>query len=238
MSESPTRLLLIHALGQDSHAYDFLDLPPSIQRVTVDLPGHGVRARSPMSLSEMADEIAGSVSGTIDLVGVAAGASVCQYLIAHYPGRVRSAILANSHPGSPTPQAQALERVRLVEERGMAEMVPISLRNGFTPDAIERNIPGVQYLRECMLRMDPLAYADMSRAMAHHDTTGLLRQMDVPITLVNARGDFAKGRGLVRMQEEMPNTSWVDVDGAHMVHLEEPGQISSVIQNHLRQFDS
>lgn len=85
-------LLLLPALSQDDHAYDLLGLPGR----TALYPSTGDRAPEPVTLEGIADEIAATITEPVDLVGVALGGIVGQYLLIRHPGLVRSAVLANT----------------------------------------------------------------------------------------------------------------------------------------------
>lgn len=101
-------LVLLNSIGSDERAWRWLGIEGA---VPVAYPGHGGRPRWPgWRHEDIADEVAATADGPLDLLGVALGGLIALQVLARHPGRVRSAIIASggsvrgaAEPGSAEP---------------------------------------------------------------------------------------------------------------------------------------
>lgn len=232
MSPAPgVKLVLLHAGTNDGDCWQFMKLQGAHVHI---LPGHGNRPRKQMSLEEMADELVETVRGDLDLLGVALGGMVAQHALIRHPGRIRSAMLVCTSPSLAAIAEVCLERASTAEQLGTAGAVAGNLERWFTPQAIESGDRCVEYARRAMEAMDPLAYADMWRAMAEHDVVDRLSGIAQPVTLVAGLNDASLGsKGMELLNERLPNSRLEYLPGPHMLHLEQPAALRAALDRHL-----
>lgn len=230
-------LVLLHPAGLDGDCWRFL--APSIQldgAVRYDLLGHGGRGRPdvPLTLEAMADDVAASVPGELDLVGLSLGGAVAQRLALRHPDRVRSALIAGSSPGGAG--GEMLEaRARTIEQDGVEPIVAATLERWFSePFLRDPGHPALVYTRQRLLTDDPEGFAATWRALAANDTMGELSSLRIPVTIVHAEGDRSADLEAQRaMAKAIPGSRFDVIPGPHMVQLERPDIFSRAISDHL-----
>jgi 3-oxoadipate enol-lactonase len=233
-------LVLIPAVGLDARMFDRV-VPqdrPSARHV---LPGFGSRpraARQP-TMADLADEVAASHPGDLDLVGVSFGGMVAQHIALRHSGRVRSMMLVCTHAGADP--ALALERARAAEEGGMASVLGSTLARWFMPETLAAcpEPDGVGYARATLLALDPRCYADGWRAMAMHQTLGRLSDVTAMTTCLAGTADTAAPPDRAReIAERIPGARLRLMEGAHMLPIERPREFAAELAEHLEWVDS
>lgn len=227
-------VLFLHAVGLDSRAASFLDLPDVIAPT---LPGHGARSRprAGLTLDDIADEVVGWTNGPLHIVGASFGAMVALHVALRHPDRVKSMVLACT-----TARADATvmeERARLTEQRGAAAMVYSTLERWFSAAYLGRSPlpPALDYARNCLESADADALADTWRAMAQHDVLDRLGEIRVPTTCIaGARDVAAPPQAMPALAAGLPAARLVVLDAPHMAFLEEPRSFVDATQEHLR----
>src|SRR5437899_340249 len=111
-------LVLLTPIGLDAGCWDGVELP-DVETDRHEFPGFGGRPRAPEppTLPELADEVAATYSGPLDVAGMSMGAMVAEHLALRHPERVRSLLVACT--GAAVEAQVMLERAADVEERGM-----------------------------------------------------------------------------------------------------------------------
>ncbi|MBO9577462.1 MAG: alpha/beta fold hydrolase [Microbacteriaceae bacterium] len=221
-------LLFLPALTQDDHAYDLLGLPGR----TALYPSTGDRPPEPVTLEGIADEIAATITEPVDLVGVALGRIIGQYLLIRHPGLVRSAVLANTPSGVGDP-ATLHERADAALETGLASTSEALVTRWFRPSTIAADAAGVEYIRRMIATLPTESFAFMQRAMAATDTAAGLPGVRVPVTLVQATDDPVGPDAIGVIHGLIPDSRLVRIPGAHMVHLDNPEGLRDVVLEHL-----
>lgn len=223
-------LVLIHSLLQDEHAWDevVLHLPTELPTYRANLGVGPV----PLMVDELADDIAATTSGPLDVVGVAFGGIVAQHLMVRHRERIRSAVLANT-PGriALTPEYLA-DGERALASGSMAALLEPALRRWFTPRAVEEGIWGVRYIRGRFAAIEPALYVAYQRAMDGHDVLAQLSTVDVPVTLVIARQDPSASKSIHELHKVLRMSEICELEGSHMVHLEKPAEFAEIIIRH------
>jgi pimeloyl-ACP methyl ester carboxylesterase len=232
-------LVLLNALGSDDAAWQFSGLTGGHP---VSYPGHGTRPRQPGWTHEgVADELAASFDGPLDLVGVALGGLVVLQALVRHPGRIRSAVIACG--GSVRDERTRIDALRKVAmgrgeaaaAGGMTAVVEETLARWFTPSAVATGHPGVEYARRTLAAMDPGAWSDvwLSLVNSSYVSAEEAAAIGVPVTLVAGTEDRSSGLGGVsRLHELIPNSRLEILSGPHMMHLEEPGKFRAAIERH------
>src|SRR5579875_371679 len=188
MTTSGATLVLLHPVGLDGGAFAHLGLDDAL---TPTLLGHGSRARAEgMTLRDVADDLAQTTEGRLDVVGFSFGGMVAMELALSYPDRVRSLVVACA-PATVDPEV-VLARAAAAEELGMAGVLDSTLARWFTPDALaDPAHPGVAYARATLSALDPRRFADRWRAIAGLDVASRLWTLDLPVTCLAGEKDVS-----------------------------------------------
>lgn len=244
-------VVLLHPVGLDVECWDLCGL----EGERFEYPGNGNRPLPPSgsyTLEELADEVAATYSGPLDLVGVSMGCAVAEYTALRHPDRVRSLFLADGG-GSPRTSQEERDRVaagtELPNERAeaqeratMAETLDWALKRWFTQAAIDADHPGVQYTRRRWLANTPAGVAANWRANGKSAIKDLLPTITVPVTVAVGRSDFAGSQTPVENAEALskvfPNSRFEAHDGPHMLHLENPEAFAGAVRRHLAWVES
>ena len=244
-------LVLLHPVALDVECWNLCGL----EGERFEYPGNGNRPLPPSgsyTLEELADEVAATYPGMLDLAGVSMGCAVAEYTALRHPDRVRSLFLADGGGSARTSQeekdrlasGQELpnERAETQERSTMAETLDWALKRWFTQPAIDANIPGVQYVRERWLANDPKGVAQNWRANGKSAVKDLLPTITIPVTVAVGRSDFAGSTTPVENAEALakvfPNSRFEALDGPHFVHLENPEGFAAAVKRHLAWVES
>jgi 3-oxoadipate enol-lactonase len=232
MSGPGGTLVFLHPVGLDAQCVTYLPLHPV---VAPTFPGHGdrSRARAGLTLSDMADEVVGWTNGPLDVVGASLGGMVALHLALDHPDRVRSLVLScTTAYGNPDVM---LTRAQETEKRTAAGMVEDTLTRWFRPEVLARSHePVVDYARRRLLAMGTGALADTWRAVATHNVVGRLAEIDVPTTCVAGRHDVSTPPQVVAaLADRISGAQFVEIEAAHMAHLEQPQLFSRIVREHL-----
>lgn len=231
-------LVFMAPIGNDADCWE--GVPSAAQAVRHQFPGFGrPRAGSQPTMAILADEVACSYDGQLDLIGVSMGGMVGQHVALRHPERVRSLMVACT--GAATDPELMNARAAAAERDGMAGVLEETLSRWFTPEALAQRSehPGVAYARRTLLALEPEAFADGWRALATHDVRTRLGALRSPVTALAGSRDTASP--LQRSQEiaqRAVNGRLLVVDGApHMIHLERPDEFDRAVREHLQWAD-
>jgi len=227
-------LVLLTPVGLDAGAWDAVDLPAGAIRH--EWPGCGRRPRAEQQpdMAMLADEVASTYDGPLDLAGCSMGGMVGQHVAIRHPDRVRSLLMACT--GASADPAVMRERAAAAERGGMVSVLPTTLERWFTPAALAQRPehPGVAYARATLLGLDPASFADGWRAIATHDARPRLGEVRARTTCVAGDADAAASVARVReVADGIPGARMEVVAGPHMLPLEQPGVFAAVLRAHL-----
>jgi pimeloyl-ACP methyl ester carboxylesterase len=229
-------LVLLTPIGLDAGCWARVELRRSDTVMHV-FPGFGGRPRAATqpTMASLADGVAASCEGPLDLVGVSMGGMVAQHLALRHPERVRSLLVACTG-ASADPETMA-RRAADTEALGMAGVLDVTLERWFTPGALAQRPehPGIEYARRTLLALDPACFADGWRAIGGHDAVARLGEIAVPTTALAGSADSASPVERTRViAAQVPGARLVVLDGPHMMHLEHPREFGAAVAEHLR----
>ena len=228
-------LVLLTPIGLDAGCWERVALPQDdVAKHT--FPGFGGRgrARQQPTMASLADEVAASYDPPLDLVGVSLGGMVAQHLTLRHQARVRSLMVCCT--GARADPATMEGRARAAERDGMEGVLQETLERWFTPGllALESEHPGVTYARRTLLALEASAFADGWRAIGGHDALERLGEIAVPTTSLAGSSDSASAASRSReIAERVPGARFVEIDGPHMMQLENPLELGAQIAAHL-----
>lgn len=228
-------LLLLPGVTQDARVWQWMDVPQARAWV---YPGHGDRERAQdgLTLGGLADEIWSAVSGQVDVVGVAFGGVIAQYLALRHPESVRSMVLACTTAASED-GGRMRSNAEEMRKRGMGPYIEPAIGRWFRRDARERVPDAVEHIEKTMQEFSADAYADVLVAMSEHDTRTQLSRIDQPVTLVKGEEDVVGGGAVDVLHAQLPHSRVFGIPGAHMIHVDNFGDFSAVVRDHLAWVD-
>jgi len=231
----PVTLVLLTPIALDADAWEHVPLPglPTVKHI---FPGFGGRARAavPPTMASLADEVAESYDGPLDVAGCSLGAMVAMHLAIRHHDRVRSLFAACTGP-SADPDVME-QRAADAEALGMQGVLGVTLERWFTAGALAQRPehPGVTYARERLLALDPNAFADGWRAIGGHDARAQLPHVTATTTVVAGTTDAAASVERVKgISDRVPGARLVVLDGPHMMLLEQPVAFGEALADHL-----
>jgi 3-oxoadipate enol-lactonase len=221
-------------IGNDAGAWERVAVAASA--IKHEFPGFGrPRAEEQPTMGSLADEVAASYEGELDLIGISMGGMVGQHVAVRHPERVRS-LLVGCTGAAADPQTME-ERAVAVEQGGMESVLSSTLERWFTAAALAQRPehPGVAYARRTLTALDPHSFADGWRAIAGHDVRARLGELTMPVSAVAGSLDAASPRARSEeIAQRVQNGRLIVAEGApHMIHLECPEEFSAIVEEHL-----
>jgi 3-oxoadipate enol-lactonase len=230
-------LVLLTSIALDDASWQWLDLPAGVHVATPVYPGHEARSEwAPgVSLGDVADMIADSYPGELDVAGISLGGIVAQHLAVRHPGRVRSLLIAGTTAYADP--ATMLARAGAAEAGPSEADVERTLGRWFTPGALARvpEHPGVGYARRRLAEMPGRSLGAAWRAMAAHDLRGRMRALGARVTVVAGDSDQAAPvRAMRELAAEFAQARFEVLHAPHLMQLETPGAFSAALRAHLQ----
>ncbi|MDQ1628704.1 MAG: 3-oxoadipate enol-lactonase [Actinomycetota bacterium] len=234
-------LVLGSSLGSTAAMWD-AQVPALAERFRVlryDHRGHGGSPAPPGDYT-IAD-LGGDLLMTLDELGVerahhgglSLGGMVAMWVASHEPQRVdRLALVSTSALLGPADMWRA--RATAVRAGGMAAIADTVVERWFTPEFAAEHPQVVERSREMLLSSDVAGYAACCAAIAAMDQRGDLPRVTAPTLVVAAAQDPSTppehaqeiARHIAGARLEVLN------DGAHLVNIERPEQVSALLLDH------
>jgi len=228
-------LVLLTPVGLDADCWQWCGLPDDAHRH--HWPGHGDRrlADTPPDIAALADEVAASYDGGLDLVGVSLGGMVAQHVAIRHPDRVRSMFAACTIPkGDPETMAQ---RAKIARE-DMPAAIEEAMPRWFTPGFLKTQDPAIAYSQRTLEALNPEAFAQVWEAIATHDALDDLPKVRARTTVLAGRQDASATPELGEaIASRVPHARLVVLDGPHMLHLEDGRAFGAEVRDHLARLD-
>ncbi|MEV7646822.1 alpha/beta hydrolase [Arthrobacter sp. NPDC089319] len=242
--ETNLPIVLLHGVGLDRSMWEQLGelLGESSGRtvLALDLPGHGARPRleQPVSLADLADDVASRLPGRAHLVGFSLGALVAQHLARFRPELVAS-LTSVSSVCRRTPQEAASVASRL--ENAAADFpgsVNASIERWF-PAGSGTDAGTVDGIRRTLLANDRQSYLHAYRVFATADAEigAELGAIAVPSLAVTGDQDPGSTPEMTRrLGEAIPAARTAVVPGTrHMLPVQRPAELARLITDFLNE---
>lgn len=204
----------VHGLGGSSNTWTPMMGALSRHRVLrIDLPGSGLsqRAEGTLSVARFVDALLMACERLglrrAHWVGHSLGSIVCQHLAARAPERVSSLALFGPLSAPPDAARPSLRnraaKARAEGVSGMHEIALQMVQSALSNDTRQRNPLAVAFVRDSLMRADPLAYARTCEALADAQPAALDR-ITAPVLLVTGDEDtVAPPQGVRSLADRM-----------------------------------
>ena len=205
-----------------------------------DMRGHGRSPvpEAPYSIADLGDDLLALLDrhGTerASLCGVSLGGMVSMWVAAHAPERVDRVVLCSTSARMGPPELWT-ERAALVRREGMGAVADTVVARWFTPGFAAGRPDVVAAIRAQLASTPPEGYASCCEAIKDMDQRPDLPSVTAPTLVIAAEGDPSTPPAHARtIAGLIPGARLEVLDrGAHLVNVEEPDLVTSLITAHL-----
>ena len=222
-------LMLSNSLGTTLHMWDAQVAPftQHFRLVRYDRRGHGKSGvpKGPYTMERLGRDVLAVLDGLgvkkINWCGLSMGGMVGQWLGANAPERVERLVLTNTSSFFPDKNGWN-ERLKLVEEKGIAAFAAPNMARWFTKGFLEREpqtVAGIQ----AMFAATPLeGYLACGAAVRDMDQRELLPRIKAPTLVIAGKHDGATPpEANEYISNHIPGAKFALVDAAHLSNIEQ-----------------
>jgi pimeloyl-ACP methyl ester carboxylesterase len=247
ISGSGPAVVLLHGVGLNRSiwAAQAKALGSDFQVISYDLLGHGrsaaAAANAPLAdwVSQLAEVVRDLALEKFALVGFSFGGLIAQaYAVQHSRVIDKLVLMSTVYDRSEAERAGVLARLATVRREGPQATIPAALSRWFSPDFSKAN-PEVMTHYESLLRGNDAvsflsAYACF--AEADRDLVGALAEFNRPTLVVTGELDTGSTPDMARKLAEMiPGAECsIIAGGRHMMLVEKPNEVNSVLEGFLK----
>ncbi len=229
-SDTAPVLMLSNSLGTNLHMWDeqVPEWSKHFRVVRYDRRGHGKSGvpKGPYSMERFGRDVIAVLDGLnikkTHWCGLSMGGMVGQWLGANAPGRIDKLILSNTHFNYADKQPW-LDRIKLVEEKGLAPLVDPNMERWFTKGFRERAPEAIARMKEMFGAPPRPATSPAARRLRHglHRLEPDHHRADAGDRRRAGPGDAA-GRRRSHRQADQGRARWQSIDAAHIANIEQP----------------
>jgi 3-oxoadipate enol-lactonase len=222
-------LMLSNSLGTTLQMWDEQVAPftQHFRLVRYDRRGHGKSGvpKGPYTMERLGRDVLAVLDGlgikTINWCGLSMGGMVGQWLGANAPERVERLVLTNTSSFFPDKNGWN-ERLKLVQEKGVADFAAPNMARWFTKGFLEREpkkVAGIQ----AMFAATPLeGYLACGAAVRDMDQRDLLPRIKAPTLVIAGKHDGATPpEANEYIANHIPGAKFALVDAAHLSNVEQ-----------------
>jgi len=240
-NDSPA-IVFINSLGTDHRLWDaqVRTLIPTYRVVRFDFCGHGASEppRGPVSIASLGTDVIALLDHLgierAHVCGCSLGGMMALWLAAERPGRVASAVLANTGARIGTVDSWNA-RIETVRREGM-EGVADSVLKRFLSAAFREREPRTAAKIGAMIRAtDPRGYIAACMALRDADLDEIVGHVGVPTLVVAGALDAATPPSLGQQLHAGIDGSRLAIipDAAHLTNVEQPEAFNAALANFL-----
>ncbi|MEA2957900.1 MAG: 3-oxoadipate enol-lactonase [Alphaproteobacteria bacterium] len=222
-------LMLSNSLGTTLHMWDAQVAPftQHFRLVRYDRRGHGKSGvpKGPYTMERLGRDVLAVLDGLgvkkVNWCGLSMGGMVGQWLGANAPERVERLILTNTSSFFPDKNGWN-ERLKLVEEKGIAAFAAPNMARWFTKGFLEREPQTVAAI-QAMFAATPLeGYLACGAAVRDMDQRDLLPRIKAPTLVIAGKHDGATPpEANEYISNHIPGAKFALVDAAHLSNIEQ-----------------
>jgi 3-oxoadipate enol-lactonase len=223
-------LMLCNSLGTDLHMWDAQApaFAKEFRLVRYDRRGHGKSGvpKGPYSMEMLGRDALAVMDGlglkTVNWCGLSMGGMVGQWLGANVPERIERMVITNTSSYFADKNGWS-ERLKLVQEKGVAAFAAVNMTRWFTKGFLERAPQAVAPI-QAMFAATPLeGYLACGAAVRDMDHRALLPKISVPTLVIAGKHDGATPPEANKyLADHIPGAKYAEVDAAHMSNVEQP----------------
>ncbi len=242
--EGPERapvLMLSNSLGTSLAMWDGQVKPftQHFRLVRYDRRGHGKSGvpKGPYTMERLGRDVLAVLDGLgikkINWCGLSMGGMVGQWVGANAPDRVERMVLTNTSSFFPDKSGWN-ERLKLVEQKGIAEFAAANMARWFTPGFLQRS-PEVVAPIQAMFAATPLeGYLASGAAVRDMDHRALLPKITAPTLVIAGRHDGATPpEANEYISQNIPGAQYMTLDAAHLSNVEQPEAYTDAVLSFL-----
>lgn len=223
-------LMLCNSLGTDLHMWDgqTVELTKHFRLVRYDRRGHGKSTSSKVQgsmerLSHDALAVADAVGiKNFNWCGLSMGGMVGQWIAANRPERIIKMVISNTHYYYPD-KTPWNDRIKVVQEQGVAALAPVQLQRWFTPQFIKEQPAVVENVGRMFSATKLDGFVACCQAGRDMDFREVSPKIKAPTLVIVGSQDKATppeaGEAIHKM---IPGSKLATIDGAHLSNLEKP----------------
>jgi 3-oxoadipate enol-lactonase len=225
--------VLLHSLLTDRTAFDAVSGSLGGRVISVDLPGFGATEPVEPDIDHYAGLVGAFLEtldrepGEISLVGNGLGAFVALGTAIHRGEIFGRLLLVGCGAFFPDAAKTAFENmISLVEDGGMAAVIPVALRRIFTEEYLDAHQDMAEERAEVLRKTDPRAFVTACEALGRLDYRFGAPAVRNPTLIVVGEQDRATPPAMAEeLHELLPESSLVRMPGlAHAPHIQAPGE--------------
>jgi 3-oxoadipate enol-lactonase len=227
--EAAPVLMLSNSLGTTLHMWDGQVAPftQHFRLVRYDRRGHGKSGvpKGPYTMERLGRDVLAVLDGlgikTINWCGLSMGGMVGQWLGANAPERIERMVITNTSSYFPDKNGWN-ERLKLVQEKGVAAFAGPNMARWFTKGFLERAPEKVAPI-EAMFAATPLeGYLACGAAVRDMDQRALLPRIKAPTLVMAGQHDGATPpEANEYISSHIPGAKFALLDAAHLSNIEQ-----------------
>jgi 3-oxoadipate enol-lactonase len=165
--------------------------------------------------------------------GLSMGGMVGQWLGANAPERVDKLILSNTNY-SYADKAPWADRIKFVQEKGLAALVDPNMERWFTKGFRDRAPQTIARMKEIFLATSPIGYVASCEAIRDMDFTASNPRITAPTLVIVGKQDPATppaaGEAIAK---QIKGAKVAALDAAHIANMEQPKLYAETVLNFL-----
>ena len=236
-------VVMIHGLGGSSNSFTpILSYADKHRIIRPDLPGAARSAYQPgrIGIKELADSVY-DILRALEIrkacfVGHSMGTLICLHIAATQPALVSQLILFGAILDlAPQARSNLKQRAENAQREGMSAIAEAVAAGSLAPRSNDHYAASKAFVRESLLRQDPIGYAAHCLALAAMVTVDH-SMIDCPVQLIHGREDnVAPAHNATQLAHRLPHGSITMIPSCgHWPMLEAPSAAGTALQHALR----
>src|SRR5450755_1771968 len=240
--DSAPVLMLSNSLGTDLHMWDdqAAEFAKHFRLVRWDRRGHGKSgvSKGPYNFDLFGRDILKIMDALkikkINWCGLSMGGMVGQWLGANAPDRVDKLILSNTNFNY-ADKGPWNDRIKFVQEKGLAELVNPNMDRWFTKGFRERSPQTVARIKEIFLATNPVGYIACCEAIRDMDFTASNPRITAPtLVIVGSQDPATPPAAGEAIAKQIKGAKVAALDAAHIANIEQPKLYTETVLNFLQ----